>query len=170
MVIQCYLHDPPLYSRPPQSRNSEFAASVVCGFFFQSLTKNCLWKPPDQHSCIITVYHVWLVFPNCRKNIPLDGNISDERAQKLYQQFAIGDNAESTEEPQPGPSTAPKPEDFQANKGWSIFRGIFRAQTIQISIYTHLLTTLKMFSFSQFCGCLRHVTPPRVVDCSYIYS
>lgn len=51
---------------------------------------------------------------DCRKkSIPLDGNIIREKARKLYQQFAAGNNAG-----EPGPSTVPEPEDFQASKGW----------------------------------------------------
>uniref|UniRef100_A0A8C5PWV6 HTH CENPB-type domain-containing protein n=1 Tax=Leptobrachium leishanense TaxID=445787 RepID=A0A8C5PWV6_9ANUR len=54
-----------------------------------------------------------LWFTDCRKkNIPLDGgNIIREKARKLYQQFA-------TDAENPGPSTAPDPQDFQASKGW----------------------------------------------------
>uniref|UniRef100_A0A8C5WFA2 HTH CENPB-type domain-containing protein n=1 Tax=Leptobrachium leishanense TaxID=445787 RepID=A0A8C5WFA2_9ANUR len=52
---------------------------------------------------------LWIT--DCRKkNIPLDGNIR-EKARKLYQQFA-------TDAENPGPSTAPDPQDFKASKGW----------------------------------------------------
>ncbi|XP_051786831.1 armadillo-like helical domain-containing protein 4 isoform X2 [Erpetoichthys calabaricus] len=64
-----------------------------------------------------SVLVLWIT--DCRKqNIPLDSNLIRERARKLYQQFATGDDVEGTEVPQPGPSTAPQPEDFQASKGW----------------------------------------------------
>lgn len=54
---------------------------------------------------------------NCKKkNIPFNANIIREKVQKLYQQFATGDEAEATEEPQPGALTTSVPEDFQASK------------------------------------------------------
>ncbi|KAF7239066.1 Tigger transposable element-derived protein 1 [Varanus komodoensis] len=75
---------------------------------------------------------LWIT--DCRKNIPLDGNIIREKARKLYQQFTTGDNTEGIEEPQPGPSTAPEPENFQASKGWfDRFQKLFNIK----SVYLH---------------------------------
>uniref|UniRef100_A0A183U6H8 Zf-C2H2_12 domain-containing protein n=1 Tax=Toxocara canis TaxID=6265 RepID=A0A183U6H8_TOXCA len=53
------------------------------------------------------------------KNIPLDGNISREKAQIFYPQFATGYDAEDAAELQPVTSTAPESEDFQSSKGRS---------------------------------------------------
>lgn len=61
------------------------------------------------------------------------GNIIREKARKLYHQFATGDHTEGTEEPQPGPSTAPVPEDFQASKGWfDHFQKCFNIKSVSL--------------------------------------